>query len=1018
MTEKTLVEGIQIPKDISILPQGLANKVLFVDYDTTQLVFDVVGSYTSAMFSGPPVTVGGVGAKRFLNFKQDGPQISKKADLIRFHAGKYYRSFSSNTLYKGAEDQTVVLNDYSEDQGLPPFPNGSPNIAAQWNPDRIVDPPPGAPVTFTPAFSDSAELVAFQQKSNKGIFLPDLVKSDKNRKFSPFTIACQKHISRDVSATGVIQGSQHGQQYILLSLNTNFISAVSPIRGLDIEKDKEWKQYVLNEQDLPNPFTSDMKRINRLGLNSDVQHNDHPFVLNYATNKHALKDNDYGIKYLYANIESNYNFYMKKYEDALAIVNQNVEQYLPNAYILNDISNETNYEDISINTDYVELITLSGLGPGDFDLLELLQGVVGEYQAKQIIVEKHKENETKRPYLNHWSGVFANNINDLLNQISSDPAATPEIFLKSRNLVVPPQRLKEIKNIENESYTFPMSTKIEFSTDNNNTIIDALIKTKVWDNLLTDIINFNNGDDTYFAGNLKMKGFATQEIAAPALNENQLQELPSVSFENINPRTFNLYQWFFADGDDFFYDKFTTSKQNFVMLDMNYNNQESLSQYNYNNSLINHINLIALRAEILKLMKQNKRSYQDILNGKLCYNETLFYRVAKIDTASGETVQNFYFVNSSDVDTINYTDTQVFYNKNYQYKIYAVQAVFGTKYKYRNVYLAEDAKEVINQGKDQFGEYGDFQVPTSNYADLVDKLNSALGVDTPGSIKTAMIDVKLVDDLKIIEVPYYEHSPTAIIDDPPVPPGVELIPYKNTGDKILMFLTSETGEYDLDPITISTQDELELEEFRQKRGYSEGEKIRYATDDHIHKFEIFRLDRKPISYADFDGAKIVTLENQTTFVDDTITPNRKYYYTVRSIDNHGHVSNPSPIYELELVENLEAVYPVVNIFYIEDLEKEKISLSKKPVKEFSKYLYIEPAFTQKDLNYIGNIDLEEAGSASDIQPSLGYEDDSVFGQKFKIRLTSKKTGKRIDFNIDFSTNYDKTQIVDKNNELP
>ena len=60
------------------------------------------------------------------------------------------------------------------------------------------------------------------------------------------------------------------------------------------------------------------------------------------------------------------------------------------------------------------------------------------------------------------------------------------------------------------------------------------------------------------------------------------------------------------------------------------------------------------------------------------------------------------------------------------------------------------------------------------------------------------------------------------------------------------------------------------------------------------------------------------------------------------------------------MENLEAVYPVVNIFYIEDLEKEKISLSKKPVKEFSKYLYIEPAFTQKDLNYIGNIDLEEA----------------------------------------------------------
>lgn len=1016
MTEKTLVKGIKIPKDVPVIPQGISNKVLFVDYNTTQLVFDVVGPYVSAMFQGENIVSNGIGAPSFLDFKENAPQISKKADLIRFHAGKYYQSFSPDTFYKGVEGQTVVLNDHS---GPPPHVPGMVDLTAAWKPERILSPPQGSNWLQPLEFSDSAELLAFQQK--EPIFLPDLIKNIKNRNFSPLAVSSQKHISRDLTPdSSQIMPFFLGQQYVLLSLEPYFVSAVSPIRGLDISTDEEWKEYVLNTEDLPNTLSSDMKRINRLGLNTIVSYDDHPFVLNYATNKHALKDNDYGLKYLYANVESNYNFYMEKYEESLSVVNQNVEQYLPNTYILNDISNETNVDEININTDYVQLITLAGLGGfepiaqagGSYNLYEAIKKLVGEDIAADIIVETYKEEQTKRPYLNQWSEVFANNINNFLNQISADPSEAPEVFLKSKNLVIPPHRLKELANIENKSYTFPMSTKIEFSTDNNNTIADALIKTNVWDNLLSDIINFNNGDNNYFGGNLKMKGFPTQEIATSPFG--QLQELPSISFENINPKTFDLFEWFFAEG---FYDKFTTSKQNFVMLDLDYNNQESLPGYNYNNSLINHINLLALRAEITKLMKENKRSYQDILNGRLCYNETLFYRVAKIDAITGETIQNFYFVNSSDVDTINYIDTQVFYNKKYEYKIYAIQAVLGTKYEYRNVYFEDDARAIIDAGKNQFDEYGDFQIPTSKYPKLVSQILEAYS-DQKNKIKTAMVDVRLKDDLKIIEVPYYEHTAMAVVDDPPVPPGVELIPYKNVGNKILMFLMPETGEYHLDPVTITTQDEIDLEDFRQARNYLEGEKIKYATDDHITRFEIFRLEEKPKTYADFDGARIVTLENQTTFVDDTIASNTKYYYTIRAIDNHGHVSNPSPVYELELVENLESVYPVVNILYVEDMTKELLALSKKPVKELSKYLYIEPTLTQRDLNYVGDIDLPDAESAADINPKLGYEDDSIFGKKFKIRLISKKTGKRIDFNVDFSTNYDKAQVVDKNNELP
>ena len=42
---------------------------------------------------------------------------------------------------------------------------------------------------------------------------------------------------------------------------------------------------------------------------------------------------------------------------------------------------------------------------------------------------------------------------------------------------------------------------------------------------------------------------------------------------------------------------------------------------------------------------------------------------------------------------------------------------------------------------------------------------------------------------------------------------------------------------------------------------------------------------------------------------------------------------------------------------------------------------------------------------------LGYRDISVWGKKYKVRLTSKKTGKKIDLNISFAKEYDNTRPV-------
>jgi hypothetical protein len=262
-------------------------------------------------------------------------------------------------------------------------------------------------------------------------------------------------------------------------------------------------------------------------------------------------------------------------------------------------------------------------------------------------------------------------------------------------------------------------------------------------------------------------------------------------------------------------------------------------------------------------------------------------------------------------------------------------------------------------------------------------------------------------------VPYYEPSPIRVLDDPPAPPGAQMIPYKNVGDKILIFLNPNTGEYELTPEIVENSDELALELLREAKGYGPNDKIRYVTDDYITTYEIFRTTQRPTSYRDFAGQKIATLSNEASFVDDTISPNTKYYYTFRSVDNHGFTSNPTEVYELEMVQNLDSVYPIVKTLSIEALKEENIDKGKVVSKTARKYFHIKPSGTQTDLNYEEATDLEEVATAGQVLPKLGSEDQALIGKKFKIRLTSKKTGKRLDFNLDFRTSYDMTNIVIK-----
>ena len=113
--------------------------------------------------------------------------------------------------------------------------------------------------------------------------------------------------------------------------------------------------------------------------------------------------------------------------------------------------------------------------------------------------------------------------------------------------------------------------------------------------------------------------------------------------------------------------------------------------------------------------------------------------------------------------------------------------------------------------------------------------------------------------------------------------------------------------------------------------------------------------------------------------EEKILPNKKYYYTFRAKDPHDHVSNPTDVYEVELIDEKGAVKPIIRIISMDPPE------IKNSVKECQKYIYIKPSL--KQLYFSG--DSEVDGVFSDVSKK----------KRYKMRLTSKGSGKKIDINF-------------------
>jgi hypothetical protein len=342
-------------------------------------------------------------------------------------------------------------------------------------------------------------------------------------------------------------------------------------------------------------------------------------------------------------------------------------------------------------------------------------------------------------------------------------------------------------------------------------------------------------------------------------------------------------------------------------------------------------------------------NYINNITGAKCYSETIFYKIEKLDP-NDVIVQNFYIPNMENIDFLSIIDSQVKYDKRYTYNVKAYKVVVGDEYVYSN--------------------------------------NSFDGYTVISFPRTYLVETE------------YGQISSRIADKPPAPPEVDIVPFKDNSTDLLILLNTSVVEYDLVPFFFNDNERQRYDRIRESQQVSLGQRVRFGGEDRAKQFLIYRLEKRPSSMVDFENSLHDIVDTKCTSAGsymETVEPNKKYYYIFRALDVHDNLSNPTIVYEVELVAENGMSFLKMNT--IDFVKKE----FKKPTKGLKRYLHIKPSLQQSIMDDIILESEQTSKTASQILEvaRLGLTPQSVWGKKFKMRIKSKNTKKFIDVYFTF-----------------
>jgi hypothetical protein len=423
------------------------------------------------------------------------------------------------------------------------------------------------------------------------------------------------------------------------------------------------------------------------------------------------------------------------------------------------------------------------------------------------------------------------------------------------------------------------------------------------------------------------------------------------------------------------YFNFNDSKKALYLGNANNKNVQAVKD----NSYLYEVMKIALKGRVNYLLETYGRSYSDVFNKKESYTEPLLVKIQK--RKDGALIQTYYFNNDSS-DLLSFYDTQIKENTEYEYIFSYYLLAIGTSYEYE-----------INDNKKTF----------------IKNLKNVIYV----------FEVPLLPDSTVATTVKTKTEPVFY---PPATPTVQPIPYKDIKNQIKFVIQKNIDQYTQLPIRMTDSDKIYFDKMQTVDGeINLNKQIKFSSfivdteygnsnaDEFLStNYEIFKLDREPYSYKDFYGKLYKTIDTDT-FV-ETLEYNKKYYYTIREVFTYRTSvneepqrawSNPSYVIEVQVINNSGVYYPIIKAHeFKEDNEHSK-------AKQFKKFLFIEPSYSQNLFDGSSLPDKAGATNEKDTRTAprnikLGVDPKKVWDKKFKIRLTSRQTGKKIDINYSFT----------------
>ena len=695
----------------------------------------------------------------------------------------------------------------------------------------------------------------------------------------------------------------------------------------------------------------------------------------------------------YVDVRPVYSYYDCLYEKVFGDVLSEIE--LPSPYLrtpelsYNSSSRRSQGLNEPLKTDFVELLSTrlqvadqflqtdffsSGRIPYSNSVLQNFAQNQNEF-ADLIRGETNRAPEASRDLAKHMSDYYGFNIDNTNNNI----------YLSSRS----PEKLDEIYDQRRMN---PMYVELELGKVQKSHLAEAMtvdgddvLMRNLFTSLMGDMVTANSDNlvnaeillrtsitetTLGIASEDDLSGVSTvSQLLQSGLDEAEDQEVLGVrtlttNTESVLPfNPIDFAKWF--DGQF----KFYTGQQATTL--------SALEKF------ANIMKMLLVKIRITRFINSRSRTYAQIMSGVPAKSEALGYTVAKykVNPSNGEPeyISSFHILSNNDRDVERFVDSQVKYGGIYEYEIRQVVAVVGNRYAYSDIATDLD----IFTDKDFKKGLGIVNMPF----------------------------------LTIVSVPLLTKR-VAIADLPPVSPNVNFIPYKGVGNKVLINLSAATGEYLAKPVTLRDSDKPHFLSMCIAQGLvdpivaintdptipmeellPDGAMLRHRNDDAVIGYEAYRIDFEPTSYESFRDQTIAQKRGHAdsmSFVDNII-PNKKYYYIFRTLDVHGHLSNPSEIFMIEMV-------------VIEGASRLKVATYDIPVGEMfdsnvtsgRQFLYILPNLAQRIFNppSDGRFRTLENEEPSNILGDNAV--DKVWNKRFKLRVRSNKTGKEIDINFRFN----------------